>query len=81
MKMILSEMLIADGLAETKKLGGGDDKKLTEQYYATIYKNFGITREEFAKSYHFYEYNLVLENRLYDSILNEISRREAVVGK
>ena len=64
-----------------KNWGGGDEKKLSEEYYNTIYKNFGVSREEFAKSYNFYEQHMVLENTLYDSVLNEISRREAAISK
>ncbi len=81
MEQILSDMLIADALSETRGLGGVNEKLFTEQYYATIFKNHGVTRELFVKSYHFYEDNPVILNNIYDSVLSDISKREAAVGK
>jgi hypothetical protein len=80
MHLIMSDMLIADALAETRTIGAANEKQFTEQYYATIYKNYGITRSDFVKSYHFYEDNPVAMNLLYDEILGEISRREAAIS-
>ena len=81
MKMVLSDMFIADAISSNRAMGGTNEKQFTSQYYATIYKNYGITQDEFAKSYKFYEDNPVLLNKLYDEVLGEISKREAVVGK
>jgi Domain of unknown function (DUF4296) len=81
MEQILADMLIADALSETRGLGGINERRFTEQYYATIFKNHGVTRELFVKSYHFYEDNPVLLNTVYDSVLSDISKREAAVGK
>jgi hypothetical protein len=80
MHLIMSDMLIADALSETRALGSVNEKLYTEQYYATIYKNYGITRADFVKSYHFYEDNPVVMNKLYDDILGEISKREALIS-
>jgi hypothetical protein len=82
MKMILSDMLIADALSETRALGGTtNEKTYTEQYYATIYKNHHTTREQFLKSYQFYEDNPVWYNKIMDDVLAEMSKREAAVSK
>jgi hypothetical protein len=81
MKMIMADIHIADAVAETKAQGGVNEKNLTAEYYAAVFKNNGTTREDFLKSYRFYEDNPVLMNKLYDSVLIEISRREAAVGK
>ena len=81
MTQILADMHITDAVAATKAQGGMDEKLLTEEYYLQIYKNYGITKEDFVKSYHFYEGSPKLFNKLYDQVLSEISKREAVVGK
>ncbi len=81
MELILIDMHIADAVAETKTMGDMNEKKVSQQYYQQIYKNYGITKEEFLKSYLFYENNPVLLNKLYDDILGEMSRREAKINK
>lgn len=81
MESILSDMLIADALSETRGMGGISEKQFTEQYYVTIFKNHNVTREEFVKSYRFYEDNPVLLNNVLDSVLGDISRREEIVTK
>jgi len=73
MTQILADMHITDAVAATKAQGGMDEKLLTEEYYLQIYN--------FVKSYHFYEGSPKLFNKLYDQVLSEISKREAVVGK
>ena len=47
------DMHISDAVAETRTMGDINEKKITEQYYLQIYKNYGITKAEFLKSYLF----------------------------
>ena len=81
MELILSDMLIADALSETRGLGTVSEKQYTEEYYVTIFKNHNVSREQFLKSYKFYEDNPVILNNIYDSVLSDISKREAAIGK
>lgn len=81
MTMVLADMHITDAVAATKAQGGMDEKLLTEEYYLQVYKNYGITKEQFLNSYHFYESSPKLLNKLYDQVLGEMSKREAAVGK
>ena len=81
MESILIDMHISDAVAETRSLGDGNEKKWSQQYYLQIYKNYGITQQDFLKSYSFYQNNPVLLNKMYDDILGEISRREAKINK
>jgi hypothetical protein len=81
MKTILIEMHIADSVAETKAQTGGDEKVLTKSYTAQIFKNNGISREEYLKSFSWYESHPKLLNKMYDDILAELSKREETVGK
>ena len=82
MENILIDMHISDAVAETKTMGSGKtEMKLSEQYYMQIYKNYGITKEDFLKSYTFYQDNPVLLNQLYDNVLSEMSKREAQINK
>jgi hypothetical protein len=81
MKNILVEMHITDALAETKAQAGMDERALTVGYHAQIFKNHGISHNEFVRSYKFYENQPLLFNKMYDEILSELSRREAVSSK
>ena len=79
METILIDMHMADAVAETKSMGDVNEKRLTQQYYLQIYKNHNITKEDFLKSYLFYQNNPVLLNQMYDNILVEMSKREAKI--
>ena len=81
MENILIDMHISDAVAEVKTLGDINEKRLSQQYYVQIFKNYGVTKEEFLKSYLFYENNPILLNQIYDDILGEISKREAKINK
>lgn len=81
MKLILIDMHIADAVAQNKSVGGVNEKKETAESYAAIFKNYGITREEFIKSWRFYEDNPVLLNKLYDEMLGDMSKLESDMTK
>lgn len=81
MAVILKDMHIADSVAETKAQSGGNEQLLTNDYYQQIYKNHGITAQEFAKSYKFYEDNPTWLNDLYAEVLTELSKEQANVSK
>ncbi len=78
---ILEEVHIADAVSETKAQAGGNEFELTRQYYPLIYKKYGVTEEDFRKSYAYYEANPVWMNKMYDTILNDLSKKEEEVGK
>lgn len=81
METILADMHITDAVAETKAQAGMNERLLTEEYHEQIFKNHGVTREEFIKSYKFYEANPKWLNKMYDHILDAVSKREEAVGK
>ncbi|MFN8323776.1 MAG: DUF4296 domain-containing protein [Chitinophagales bacterium] len=81
MKPILMDMHMADAVAETKAQNGASEGALTAQYTEQILKLHHVSREEFTKSYHFYEVNPILMNKMYEEILNEMSKREADMSK
>ncbi len=81
MKMILADMHIADAVAETKAKGGANEGEVTRALYAQIYKNNGITEDQFKQSYQFYLAHPAWQNKLYEEILTELSKRESDVSK
>lgn len=81
MKLILMDMHMADAVAETKAQNGASEVQLTQQYNQQIFKLHNVTREQFVKSYHFYETNPKLLNKMYEEILVEMSKREAELSK
>jgi hypothetical protein len=81
MRMMLVDIHIADAVAETKAQAGEDEKKLSEAYMEQICGSHGVSKEEFLRSYRFYETKPVLMNLIYDEVLNELSNREETAGK
>lgn len=81
MKLIMTDMHISDAVAETNAQKGEDERVQVQRNNEQIFKNHGITKEEFLKSFQFYENNPVLLNKMYDEILNELSKREEKEGK
>lgn len=81
MTSIIADMHIADAVATNKAEGGMDEKLLSREYYKQIYKNYGITQDEYLKSFHFYENNPKLFNKMYDDVLGEISRQEDSISR
>ncbi len=81
MEIILTDMHITDAVAETKAQLGMNERLLTEEYHGQIFKNHAISREDFLKSYKFYEANPKLLNKMYDNVLEKLSKREEAVGK
>ena len=80
--MLINLLLNAiDAVAETKAQAGEDEKTLSKIYMEQVYKSHGISREEFLKSFHFYENQPALLNKMYDEILAELSTREEAAGK
>ena len=77
MEKILVDMHISDAVASNRAMGDLNEKKYSGQYYEQIFKNYEITREDFIKSYNFYENNPILLNKVYDDVLGDISKREA----
>jgi hypothetical protein len=81
MIQILVDVHVADAVLENKN---GTDRRVPEQttaIYTQIYKNHGITRAEFLKSYHYYETQPELMDKLYEELLSELSRRQAQLSK
>jgi hypothetical protein len=81
MKLILVDLHVADALAETKGQKGENEKMLAQIFDERVFENFRVSKQEFLKSYHFYEDNPILLNKMYDEILIELSKREEKTGK
>ena len=80
MVQIMADVHIVDVVAADKANGGMDEKELTKAYMAQIYKNRGITEQQFFDSYRFYEKHPVLFDKMYGEVLEELSRREAAIA-
>jgi len=81
MQAILLDMHITDAVAETKSQMGMSERLLTEEYHEQVFKNHKVSREKFLKSYKFYEANPKLLNKMYDEILDDLSKREEGLSK
>ncbi len=81
MKMLLTDVHIADAVAEQKAQEGLDEKIVTAELHAQIFKNHGIGEQKFKESLAFYEANPKLMDEVYAEVLNELTKREAQANK
>ena len=81
MKLILTDIHMTDAVAETKAQTGENEQYLSRSYNEQVFKTHGLTKKEFLKSFKFYEDNPVLLNKIYDEILNELSKRAEIDSK
>ncbi|MES2622752.1 MAG: DUF4296 domain-containing protein [Bacteroidota bacterium] len=81
MKLIMTDIHISDAVAETNAQKGEDERAQVQHNNEQIFRNHGISKDEFLKSFQFYESNPALLNKMYDEILNELSKREEAEGK
>ena len=81
MRVLIADMHVVEAVAETKAQVGANEKNLVQEYDEQVFKNNSVTRESYIRSMKWYEENPVLLNQMYDSILNDLSAREAKAGK
>ena len=57
------------------------NQPLTNALYTRIYKNRGITAQQFKDSYKYYEDHPELLDNIYVQVITELSKREALLNK
>lgn len=77
MVMIISEFHLLEASLGVKIF---EDKKIIETrnlLKAKIYKDYGVSKEKFFKSYRYYAQNNQLIDSIYTNVISEISKRQA----
>lgn len=81
MVQVLADVHIADAVVEKRSSPEKPDTALTAAMYSEIFRIHHISRNDFYKSYHFYERHPELMNEMYPDVINELSRRQAELAK
>ena len=78
MVQILADFHLAEVTANYKSLGDTNRIDVME-LYSQIYKKHSITKEQYKESYQFYLEHPTLLNKMYDEVINELSRRQTEI--
>lgn len=81
MIQILADIHMADAVVDHKSGTQAVDLPLTNVLYMQIYHNRHITAEQFKASYKYYEARPQLMDNMYVQVINELSKREALLKK
>jgi len=74
---ILVDIHVADALVEQRH---GQDKPnlpLTTALYQQIFSNHHITAVQYQQSYHYYEKHPAIMDKMYETVITELSKKEA----
>ncbi len=80
MIQVLADIHVADALVEHRS-GTQNNLPLTSALYARIYHNYGITAAQYKSSYSYYEAHPVQMDRMYEQVITELSKKEALLNK
>ena len=78
MVLILADIHIAEATSNYKLLNDSVKTNINI-YYSDIFKKHNITSEQYKTSYDFYLEHPQLFNRMYDEVINELSRRQTEI--
>ncbi len=75
---ILVDVHIAEASLSTQYLNPDSVAKISVSYYDYIYKIHNTTAKDFKKSYNFYMLYPLTLDKIYEQVLNEISKKQAI---
>ena len=81
MKLVVWDLIQAGSLASVLKEKDTTIKKLNTAYFAEVLKLHKISKENFFKSFDFYQAHPSLNGQLFDSINNYAQRRRGDIYK
>lgn len=80
MTQLLTDLHLVEGYISSGFARDSADQKLLN-YYHTVFKKYGVTEEQFQKSFEFYLRHPKLLDGVYQDVLEEMSKEEAEAAK
>lgn len=81
MESVIFDMHVAEGVITTEKMQGDSSHRKVLGLYQKVFKKYGITQEQFYKSYDFYVQHPVLLDSIYNNIISNLSEQESLYRK
>lgn len=81
MIQVLVDIHVADALVEQKYGAQNPSLPLTNALYTRIYENHHITAAQYKASYKYYEAHPKEMDNMYEQVITELSKKEAVLAK
>lgn len=73
---VMTDVQIFEAVKESRKIADDSLASFIAAGYNRIYKNHGITDEEFRKSFDYYKHNPAAMDELMTKVIDELSKRE-----
>jgi hypothetical protein len=78
---VLVDIHVADAVVEQKYGTANPNLALTSALYSRIYQNYNITAAQYKTSYKYYEAHPKLMDDMYEQVITELSKKEALMKK
>lgn len=76
---VMVDVHIAEAAIQNKYLSLNDStKKIAAGYYRNLFEKNKITEQQFRESFLYYAHHLDLFNKIYEEVINELSKKQAV---
>ncbi len=78
MAVVLADIQLADASIQIRSLTATDSTKLIAvAYYKEVFQKNNLTQESFSKSFSWYQQHPDMLATVYESVIDELSKREA----
>ncbi len=78
MVKVMVDVQLAEALIQNQSLNSNDStKKIAASYYKKIFEKNAISEQQFRESFLYYSHHLELLNKVYEDVINELSKMQA----
>ncbi len=82
MIQVLVDVHIAEATIQNKYLALNDStKNIAAGYYRNLFEKNKITEQQFRESFSYYSHHLDLLNKIYEEVINELSKSKSHIPK
>ncbi|MCF8307488.1 MAG: DUF4296 domain-containing protein [Bacteroidales bacterium] len=73
---VMVDVHIIEATLRNKKISGDSLKKLTNNYYQTLFDKYNISRQDFDSSFAYYEANVGQLNNIYEKVIERLNKKQ-----
>ena len=79
---LMVDVHIAEATIQSRNLGINDSTKtIAAGYYKNIFEKNRISEQQFRESFLYYSHHLEIFNKIYEEVINELSKKQALITK
>ena len=82
MIQVMVDVHLAEAVIQSRNLNLNDSTKtIAAGYYKNLFEKNKINEQQFRESFLFYSHHLDLMNKIYEDVINELSKKQPVITK